>query len=385
MTAGFYCVGKNKRQIKLGWSKTMIRKITLSLLACAALVSILTYTHSASSNSSSQPIGVVLKPSNLILPLTTTFTVDRTDDTAAATACTGASNDCSLRGAIIAANADLSADPVVINLQPATTYNLTLANATQENAAATGDLDITTSLHSVTIVGGGSSGPNASIIDAAGLTSGNMRDRVFQVTGSGVTLILQDLKIQNGQAADGGASGASTNPTSQNSTRAGGGILNGAGIDVNGVAVNGGGSVTLDNVTVQSCQVLGKGDTVLNDHTTLDAWGGGLTSLGATGNVIITDSTLTGNAALGGNGSNFNNGNASSAKGGSIYFGGGTLNIDGSRIDNSNATGGIGGNSPGNQQNGGAGGAAQGGGVYVAAGTATINNTTFESCAATGG
>jgi hypothetical protein len=363
----------------------MIRKITLSLLTFAALVSVLTYTHSASSSSPNQPIGAILKSSNLILPLTTTFTVDRTDDTGAATACTGAPNDCSLRGAIIAANADLSADPVVINLQAATTYNLTLTNATQENAAATGDLDISTTIHSVTIVGGGSSGPNASIIDAAGLTSGNMHDRAFQITGSGVTVIFQDLAIRNGQAADSGASGASTNPTSQNSTRAGGGILNGAGIDVNGVAVNGGGSITLDNVTVESCQVLGKGDTVLNDHTTLDAWGGGLASLGATGNVIITDSTLTGNAALGGNGSNFNNGNASSAKGGSIYFGGGTLNIEGSRIDNSNATGGIGGNSLGNQQNGGAGGAAQGGGVYVAAGTATINNTTLESCAATGG
>jgi hypothetical protein len=32
---------------------------------------------------------------------------------------------------------------------------LTLANGTQENAAATGDLDITSSLHSLTIAGGG--------------------------------------------------------------------------------------------------------------------------------------------------------------------------------------------------------------------------------------
>ena len=364
----------------------MIRKITLPLLTFAALVSVLTYTHSASSSSPSQPIGAVLKTSNLILPLTTTFTVDRTDDTATATACTGASNDCSLRGAIIAANADLSADPVVINLQPATTYNLTLANATQENAAATGDLDITTSLHSVTIVGGGSSGPNASIIDAAGLTSGNMRDRVFQVTGSGVTLILQDLAIQNGQAADDGASGASTNPAAQNSTRAGGGILNGAGIDVNGIAVNGGGSVTLTNVVVQACQTLGKGDTQINQHTTLDAWGGGLASLGATGNVIITGSTFTANTAAGGNGGNFNNGAGSNAKGGAIYFAGGTLNVNGSRIDNSAANGGKGGDQDQNgQTNGGFGGTAQGGGVWVGGGSGTINNTTFESTEANGG
>jgi hypothetical protein len=358
-----------------------------SLLTLVVLIgAFLSYTESASSNSSNQSVGAVLDPSNLFLPLTTTFTVDRTDDTAAATACTGAPNDCSLRGAIIAANADLSADPVVINLQPATTYNLTLTNATQENAAATGDLDITTSVHSVTIVGGGSSGPSASIIDAAGLTSGTMHDRVFQVTGSGVTFILQDLAIQNGQAADDGASGASTNPAAQNSTRAGGGILNGAGIDVNGVAVNSGGSVTLTNVVVQSCQVLGKGDSIINQHTTLDAWGGGLASIGATGNVIITGSTLVGNTAVGGNGGNFNNGAGSNARGGSVYSEGGTLNISGSRIDNSAANGGNGGNQDQNgQTNGGFGGTAQGGGVWVGSGTATINNTTFENTTANGG
>lgn len=358
-----------------------------SLITLVVLIgAFLSHTESVSSNSSNQPVGAVLEPSNLFLPLTTTFTVDRTDDTAVATACTGALNDCSLRGAIIAANADLSADPVVINLQPATTYNLTLTNATQENAAATGDLDITTSLHSVTIVGGGSTGPNASIIDAAGLTSGTMHDRVFQVTGSGVTFILQDLAIQNGQAADDGASGASTNPASQNSTRAGGGILNGAGIDVNGVAVNGGGSVTLTNVVVQSCQVLGKGDSAINQHTTLDGWGGGLASIGATGNVIITSSTLAGNTAAGGNGGNFNNGAGSNARGGSVYSEGGTLNISGSRIDNSAANGGNGGNQDQNgQTNGGFGGTAQGGGVWVGSGTATINNTTFENTTANGG
>jgi hypothetical protein len=219
----------------------------------------------------------------MLLPLPpVVFDVDRTDDTAAASACTAAPNDCSLRGAIIAANADLSADPSIINLQPATTYNLTLANASQENAAATGDLDVTTILHSVTITGGGSSGPTASIIDASGLTSGNMHDRAFQVTASGVILILQDLAIQNAQAADDGASGASTNPATQNSTRAGGGILNGAGIDVNGVAINGGGSLTLTNVVIENCAILGKGDDQVNQHRTLDAWGGGLVSLGAT-------------------------------------------------------------------------------------------------------
>ena len=362
----------------------MKRTLALSVLMLVVLVGAsLKYTQTASSNSSKEKSMSVraVPATTALMPLfTTTFDVDRTDDTAAATACTAAPNDCSLRGAIIAANADLSADPVVINLQAGTTYNLTIPNATQENAAATGDLDITTTLHSVTIAGGGPS----TVIDAAGLTSGNLHDRAFQIIGSGITVIFQDLTIRNGQAADDGSSGASTNPAIHNFTRAGGGILNGAGIDVNLVTVNGGGSVTLDNVTIQSCQVLGKGDDQVNQHRTLDAWGGGLASLGATGNVIITGSTFTGNTALGGNGGNFNNGGGSGVRGGSIYFEGGTLNVDGSRIVNSNATGGNGGNGPGNQQNGGQGGIAQGGGAFVG-GTVSINNTTFESCTATGG
>jgi hypothetical protein len=279
-----------------------------------------------------------------------------------------------LRGAILAANADAGADPVIIDLQPATTYNLTLTNGTQENAAATGDLDITTSLHTVTIAGGGSSGPNATIIDADGLNTGSVRDRVFHLTGSGVNVIIQDLIIQNGSAADDGTSGASTNPAAQNTNRAGGGIL------------NNGGSLTLDNVIVQVCDALGKGDSVINQHTTLDAHGGGLASLAATGNVSITDSTLAVNTAEGGDGGNFNNGAGSNAKGGSIYFEGGTLNISGSRIEASAANGGNGGNQDQNgQTNGGFGGTAQGGGVWVGGGTVTINNTTFEDTEAIGG
>src|ERR1051326_3980245 len=231
----------------------MNRKVPLLLLTLCVLVGAsLSYTRSASSNSFSQPLAVprALPATFNLMPLltTTTLDVDRTDDTAAASACTNALNDCSLRGAIIASNADGGANPVVINLQPGTTYSLTLANATQENAAATGDLDITTAAHTVTIQGGGSSGPNATVIDAAGLNVGNSHDRAFQITGSGVTVIFQDLIIRNGEAADDGTSGVSTNPLDQTTHRAGGGILN-----------NGGG-VTLNDVRVESCQALGRGD-----------------------------------------------------------------------------------------------------------------------------
>ena len=340
----------------------MKRKLTWSILTLFVLfVLLLNFTPGAASRAA-------------LMPFATTFDVDRTDDTAAASACTVAPNDCSLRGAIIAANADLNADAVIINLQPATTYNLTLANATQENAAATGDLDITTSLHSVTLVGGGSSGPNATIIDANGLNTGNVRDRVFHITASNVSAAFQDLVIQNGNAADDGTSGVSTDPVAQNTHRAGGGIL------------NNGGSVTLTNVAIEGCQALGKGDTVVNQHTELEARGGGLASLTTSGNVSITNSKFGGNGALGGNGGIFNNAAGSAAKGGAIYFEGGTLNIDLSRINFSAAVGGNGGNQDQNgQTNGGFGGLAQGGGAWIGGGTVTINNTTFDSTFVNGG
>jgi hypothetical protein len=355
----------------------MNKKIAVASLTLVVLIGAVMYTESASSRSSNpaRPIS----PANVDVPnfmpaFATILSVDRTDDTAAASACTGAANDCSLRGAIIRANSNPGADVVIVNLLPATTYNLTLANALQENASATGDLDITTSLHGVIIVGGGSSGANATTIDAAGLNTGNMRDRAFNLTAAGVNVSFQNLRIQNGKAADDGTSGMSTNPANQNANRFGGGIL------------NKGGTLNLNNVVVQSCQALGKGDSVINDHTTLDAFGGGVASVTATGNVTITDSAFTGNSALGGNGGNFNNGAGSNAKGGSIYFEGGTLAINGSRIETSAATGGNGGNQDQNgQTNGGFGGTAQGGGVYVGGGSATIDKTTFKSTVATGG
>ncbi|HEX5703073.1 MAG TPA: choice-of-anchor Q domain-containing protein [Pyrinomonadaceae bacterium] len=344
----------------------------LSLVIIALVLTSPKYTQTASSKSSyraparlrAEGVNPALAPA-----FVTTLSVDRTDDVAAASACTAAPNDCSLRGAVRKANTAPGPEPVVISLLPATTYNLTLSNANQENAAATGDLDITTSQHPVTIEGGGST----TIIDATGLNAGARRDRVFHVTGSNVTVILRELTIRNGQAGDDGTAGTSTNPTAQNTTRIGGGILNNSG------------RITLERVTVQSCQAIGKGDSIVNEHTTLDAFGGGLASVAANANVTITDSTFTGNTASGGNGGNFNNGAGSNVKGGSIYFEGGTLVIDGSRVLLSIAIGGNGGNGPGNQQNGGMGGMAHGGCAYIGGGNVSINDSTFKSCSATGG
>ena len=67
-----------------------------------------------------------------------TYDVDRFDDVASANACTGAANDCSLRGAISAANTDGQETVIVI---PDGVFLLTIAGVS-EDSNATGDLDI---------------------------------------------------------------------------------------------------------------------------------------------------------------------------------------------------------------------------------------------------
>jgi hypothetical protein len=107
------------------------------------------------------------------------YDVDRTDDTAAATACTAAANDCSLRGAIIAANANPGAD--TINL-PAGTYALSILGAGEDNAA-TGDLDIRDDL---TILGAGAA---TTTVDGSGI------DRVFHSDPAGTGTITVSIQL----------------------------------------------------------------------------------------------------------------------------------------------------------------------------------------------
>ena len=124
-----------------------------------------------------------------------TLDVDTVLDDASLTVCNSAVvNDCSLRGAIITANASLGND-VTINL-PAGTYDLTIGGALEDNAQ-TGDLDLR---NNITIVGAGS-----------GITSieaDQIVDRVFHVLddtqGSPVETIIEGVTITAGQAGLGG-------------------------------------------------------------------------------------------------------------------------------------------------------------------------------------
>ena len=146
---------------------------------------------------------------------------------------------CTLRAAIQEANALAGADTINV---PSGTYFLTIQGA-NEDASATGDLDITDDL---TING---TGTNAPVIGGGGI------DRVFDVLGN-TTVTLSRLTIQNG------------NPGGTNST--GGGIRNAGDLTLLDLAVR--------NNTVQS------GD------------GGGIANLGS-GRMQLTNVTLSGNVA----------------------------------------------------------------------------------------
>jgi hypothetical protein len=173
-----------------------------------------------------------------------TFAVDRDDDPdpATAKACTAAANDCSLRGAVVAANAATEADAITV---PAGTYTLTRAGANEE-AASTGDLDITDDL---TISGAG-----ARATSVAGGPA-PFDDRIFYIQPD-ATATITGLTITGGKATD-----------AQGTASEGGGVRNE-------------GDLTLDRVAVKS--------NTANGH-------GGISSLDGT--LSIIDSTVSGNSA----------------------------------------------------------------------------------------
>lgn len=116
-----------------------------------------------------------------------TFTVTKVADTA-----DGACNaDWSLREAIIAANALVGADTVVL---PAGTYTLTIPGA-GENASATGDLDVSDAL---TISGVGSA---STTINGGGL------DRVLDAALTTLPVAISDVTLTGGSAGASGTGG----------------------------------------------------------------------------------------------------------------------------------------------------------------------------------
>ncbi len=183
---------------------------------------------------------------------TLTLTVTKTGDSADG-ACDG---DCSLREAILVANANPGIDTIIL---PAGVYTLTLVGA-GEDGASTGDLDI---LDSVVISGNGVTSPT---IDGGGL------DRVFHIVTSSAVVSLSNLIIRNGRAPD--------------SDMGGGGILSQGILSLENVrlennwAARGGGlrnsqgSVHLARSTVISNTAESEGGGIFSDGSLLvrDSW-----------------------------------------------------------------------------------------------------------------
>jgi CSLREA domain-containing protein len=229
----------------------------------------------------------------LVVPVATAplaaavFQPNKTADTADG-AC---DRDCSLREAVLAANASAGEDVILL---PAGTYRLTLPGA--EDAAATGDLDV---LDDLLLLGDGA--PSTVIEGAAA-------DRLFQVAG-GAALELRDVTLRNGRAAGNGGAIANEGTLTvlrarlaDNASAAGafGGAIHSDGLDAvlvvrdstfdhnsggaRGGALAAGDTLTLANVTVSANGTAGAG------------LGGGIYVF-ANSTTTINNATITGNSA----------------------------------------------------------------------------------------
>ncbi len=259
---------------------------------------------------------------------------DAVDANTADGTCATAAGHCTLRAAIMQANALGGSNTITV---PAGTYTLTLTGF-GENAAATGDLDITSN---ITINGAGAS---------TTIINGNGTDRIFDISpgGTAITVAINDITIKNGKAPIGGPS-LTGSP--------GGGIL----------ITNG--SVTLSRLVLSNnfAGDGGPGGPAIGLGG-IGGCGGGININGGT--VTIEDSTINNNVSgnggpgvppipLGGGG----------GSGGGICVAGGTVTLNNNTIT-ANTTGSGGGGAP-------AGPGGAGGGISVTTGTVTLNNDTI--------
>lgn len=193
----------------------------------------------------------------------TSYTVTTTDDEidGSPSCITGSSTDCSLREAIEVANANTSGDHTII--LDAVTYTLSIATpplngglSVDNDDNADGDLDITNTSSTITIIG---AGPDDTIINGDGSV---MLERVLEVVNGDTDLILQDLRITDGNDANNG-------------------VLRGGG------AVYTDGNLTLDTVQIESNSA---------GVASADGKGGGI-YVTADGALVMTDSILTNNTS----------------------------------------------------------------------------------------
>lgn len=298
----------------------------------------------------------------VIVDTFTTFEVNTLNDDAPDGACnSGPGNDCTLREAIIAANAD--AGPETITFLSGLTGTITL------NA-----LGVLPNLSDITITGPGANALTVARDNAASPFS------IFVIP-AGNTVNISGLTIANGLTPDGAANGGGGS---------GGGIANVGTLILSNSVVSGnktgnaagasgsggpaGGIFNSGTLNVNSSTISGN---QTGSTSAFGGLGGGIYSI--TGSLTITDSTISGNTS--------SNGTSSDGNGGGIYVDSGTVTIKNSTVSGNFATGDGGGiynkgtltttnvtlslNSSDSDNDT----AGSGGGIFRNAGTVTIHNT----------
>ncbi|NEP87594.1 MAG: DUF4347 domain-containing protein [Okeania sp. SIO2C2] len=243
----------------------------------------------------------------------------------------------SLREAIIEANSTPEDD--TIQLTAGERYNLTISGS-DEDAAATGDLDIVAGGGEIKVI---SQGEEKAVIDAGGETG--IRNRVFHVLENAA------LELENVEITGGFVTGNS-----------GGGIYNSGTINISNSSISG----NLENFLIYGGGGIHNTGTANISNSTISDnsafYGGGIQN---TGTATISDSAISGNFSNTSGGgilnrygivsiSNSNiSGNSADFDGGGIYSSG-TANISNSTISGN-----------------------EGGGIY-SSGTANISNSTIS-------
>jgi CSLREA domain-containing protein len=237
-------------------------------------------------------------------------TIDDTDTIPGNGQCRTVETQCALRAAIQEANA--LPGPDVITL-PAGSYEITTVQSSAlglagEDAAASGDLDVTSE---ITITGAAAT---TTIVEAGG--DGTPADRVFHVLAGG-DLTLSRVTVRDGRAASSG-------------TSLGGGLYNAGVLELseclvtNNEANAGGGVFNAGVLRIDACTLSGN---AASDAGFTNAQGGAIMSQGGLIEVEITRSTLSGNAA--------------DLSGQAIFLNGGTFSAE-----NSTLSGNLGGGDP---------------------------------------
>ena len=283
------------------------------------------------------------------------YFVNTTSDTVVAGACANGSSNCSLRGAIQAANSHIGEDGIEIDLPAGSVINLT-----QALPALTESVSIFGPGPGLVTVRRASGGEYGVFITSFGsfTISGLTISNGFLSTGAGggvrhaspSTLNLINCVIAGNFAKLGGGGVANSNSGTLNLTNC---VVSG-----NATERVGGGIVNSGKLNLLNSTVTGNSAQGANGNVGSSGAGGGIYNA-LTGNsvVTITNSTVSNNSAIGGNGGPSISGYG--GRGGGIHSEGGLVQVVNSSIANNRCMGGIGGLDGAGQP----GGPALGGGI----------------------